>query len=370
MRKCLFFLFFIFAICSCSMTFNSENNSVDQQTSSVLYFDSSQFDYPFSLVDDPETKEAVYATQLEYELKVPGSEISYNVLWTGYDLQNKFGPKIPYELRFFTYLTYYSYTINDFYFLYLPKTVIDNSNQWLIDYENSKENDLNNYHFVSNTNVLDGKLLLYAQKNNIDDYLLYRASDYSSVPFSIDDYQLAICLQAKELIIKENVSTGRAINKNLTVFRRYELSYDESSNRLDRYIFDNLEKFNVNYVDRLFSYQGNRIEAYPSSFEMMKYCYCPIMGLAGTGHDKTIRADLLNDKTIILPRYVYSSGESVDLLDDNFDLLLEEDVYREFKSLFLKAYIKDYDYESGNYKYALFDYLKVDKIIKVVGGTL
>ena len=359
MKKYLMFL--ILAICSCSMA--NRNQTIF----------SSQYDYPFSLVDDAETKEAVYDTQLEYELKVPDSEISYNVLWTGYDLQNKFGPKIPYELRFFTYLTYYSYTINDFYFLYLPKTVIDDSNQWLIDYENSKENDLNNYHFVSNTNVLDGKLLLYAQKNNIDDYLLYRASDYSSVPFSIDDYQLAICLQAKKLIIKENVSTGRAINKNLTVFRRYELSYDESSNRLDRYIFDNLEKFNVNYADKLFSYQGNRIEAYPSSFETMNYCYCPIMGLTGSGFYKTIRADLLDDKTIILPRYVKSAtveGEYDDLLNPTSNLFFVEDVYREFKSLFLDACINDFDYSDGQYRYALFDYMKVNEIIKKVGGKL
>lgn len=359
---------------SCSAASNSRNiDSVDQQTNSDSYFDSSQFDYPFSSVEGAETKEEVFNTKLEYELKVPDSEISYNVLWTGYDLENKFGPKISSEFRFFTYLTYYSKTINDYYFLYLPKTVIDGSNQWLMDYEKSKENDLNNYHFVSNKNVLDGKYLLYAQKNNINDYLVYRASDFSSVPFLIDNYQLAICLQAKELIIKENVSTGHKINKSLTAFRRFELFYDESSEELDRYYFDTLEKFNINYVDNIFNYQGNRIEAYPSSVETMAYFYCPIMGLEESGFYKTIRADLLDDKNIILPRYVKSvtvEGEYDDLLNSNSNLFFVEDVYREFKSLFLDAYINDFDHSDSQYRYALFDYVKVNEIIKKEGGIL
>lgn len=322
----------------------------------------------FSPADNNLVKESVFNINLEYELIVPDSSVSYNVLWTGYDLQNKFGPIIPQELRLFTYLTSYSKTVNDFYYLYLPKSIIDSSSQWLKDYENSKERDLNNYHFVSDENVLDGKYLLYAQKNNVNDYLVYRGSNLLEVPYCIDDYQLVICLQAKTLTIKENVSTGNKINKSVIAFRRFELFYDETTNKLEQYSFENRESFNVRSVEQIFDYQGDRIEAYPSSFESMSFCYCPIMGLTGSELEKTVRADIFNGN-IILPRYIVSNNESIDLLDSNSDLFFEEDVYRDFKSLFLGAYIKDYDYDDGHYKYGLFNYKKVEKIIKEVGSS-
>ena len=45
-------------------------------------------------IDDNETKEALINFKLDYQFNVPDSDLSYNYLWKGYDLENKFGPSI------------------------------------------------------------------------------------------------------------------------------------------------------------------------------------------------------------------------------------------------------------------------------------
>ena len=349
------------------------NNRSTEYQSSSTYDDASKLEptdnilLPTSNVEDEQIINYIFNCSLDYSLSVPGAEISYNVLWTGYDLENNFGTKISPESRFYTYLTNYEANQDSFYLLYLKKSDIEQSNEWLINYKNNKENDYRNYHFCDNEMVIDGKYLLYAQKNNVKTFSVYQTSNPLNMPFTFENWQLAMCLQSKSIEIEENVSLKKNINKTLTVFRRYELVFDEFSHKMEQYSFDSQEKYNVNIVDNIFSYQGKRIETYPENFESMSYCYCPIMGMVGLGGlINTKRADLLENR-IILPRYYMSNGETpIDLLSSSSDFSFIEDVFRNFKNLFLDAYVKDCDYEGGLYKYGLFSYDKVEQIIKGV----
>ncbi len=325
-------------------------------------------DGPFSLVSDERLKSSLYGFNLQYQLITPGTQMSYNTLWTGWDSENKYGPNIPREHRFFTYLTKYEANQDSFFFLYLPRSVIEDSRTWLEEYKRNMDDDPN-YHFVDEETVIDGKFLLYAQQNNIDDYLVYHTSDYSSAPFVISDYQLAICLQMKPLTIEKDVSRDRTLGKRIALFRRFELICNESSTSLQPYSFDDSGAQSIRYIDDLFSYQGRRIEAYPASFEETSFFHLPSSVLAGTGCQKTIRANL-EGEAILLPRYINSSSGLIDLLDPDFHSITEEDVFRDFKAAFLDAFIRDFDYSDGIYKYGLFDYSKVEQIIYSAGGSL
>jgi len=322
-------------------------------------------DDSFCEILDISEKESIFNFCVDYELNNPGTEISYNILWTGFDTENKFGPNIPKENRFYTYLTEYEDN-EDFYFLlYIKKEKLLNFDGWFENYKNGIR-DSSNYHFDDDVNILDGKFLLYAQQNNVEDYSVYYTSNPLDAINVYKEQQLAICLQFKNIKILENISSDYKIEKELIVLRRYELFFNKSTNSLEKYSFVSQEKSNVKYVDTIFSFHGRRIETYPISFENMSYCYCPSMGMDGTGLIKSKRANLIDDY-MILPRYASSptkESESLDLLDPNCDFSFIEDVYRDFKSQFLKAFVEDYFLDDGFYKYGLFDYSMIKDLIK------
>ena len=70
-----------------------------------------------------------------------------------------------------------------------------------------------------------------------------------------------------------------------------------------------------------------------------------------------------NNKYIILPRYINNS-EKADLLNNNTNFVLDEDVFRNYKNLFLKAYADEYIIFNDQYIYGIYDYEQVINIIK------
>lgn len=296
---------------------------------------------------------------LEYKINVPGNNgVSYNVLWTGYDDKQPF-PYLPVskEDRYSTYLTSYSENSEEYFLIYLSKQDINKSKSWLKEYDKNNSADINNYHFSSDSDVIDGKYLLYAQKNNITSYSVYRTSDLSSIAYSYERKQLVFCLQTKTLTIEKNVSSGQTLNKNISIYRRIEMKYNSLLNKVESYVFDNDESINVQYIDRYFSYIGKKLETYPSTFEDISYIYCPFL--------KTNSAEIIDDK-IILPHYVKIDNLYYDLLDNNFiESFFQDDIYRNFKPLFREAFLSDVNSSEENptYKYAYFDCEKVMNIV-------
>lgn len=340
---------------SCNTSFSSDHTSWHESS--------------YDRIEDEDEKTSVFQYPLEYELFVPGNDvISYNVLWTGYDIENSHGPKIPKEERFYTYLTDYEENKDSYYLVYLKKQDLTSFSSWYESYSRNHKSDDMNYHFSDDKDVIDGKYLLYAQKNHIDDYLVLKTYQIDDVFFSYQDYQLALCLQKKTLTIEKNVSLDITLNKKTSLLRRFELFFDQETNQMKRYSFDYPEKTNTDIIDSLFSYHGKRLEAYPRSFEEMSYCHSPFIGLWKSGYISTKRADILEDG-ILLPRYLKTKEESIDLLNEDTDFSSTEDIYRSFKSLFLSAYIKGSDISDSTYQYALFDEDKVEDIIHQIGNN-
>lgn len=77
----------------------------------------------------------------------------------------------------------------------------------------------------------------------------------------------------------------------------------------------------------------------------------------------SIRANIINEdntKYVLLPRYIESSGNKIDLLDEESTLQPNEDVFGKHKKEFKDAFVKDYNDLEG-----LFDYSKAIEIMKI-----
>ena len=68
-------------------------------------------------------------------------------------------------------------------------------------------------------------------------------------------------------------------------------------------------------------------------------------------------------KLILLPRYIISGDEYLDLLSYETNLFFEEDVFREYKELFSSAFVAETDINESFYLWGLYDYSIVASII-------
>ena len=308
-----------------------------------------------------------------YNFILPDSNMSYNFMWEGYDLENKFGPNVEEESRLYSYLTEYYEAEDGYYALYLKDTLINDLKDTFKAYEDQESHDIKNYHFSSYTKeeIIDGKYLFayqeYNENKRIDDINIYHVKDYKDILFEKDGYQLVFCCKSKNALIKENLSTKETINRNIILYSREELIFDDNCRKCEKYLFDTYEKFNQTLVKELFDYVGERIEVYHQSYENMEYSYYPKLGNKLSMIEKTVRADIIsidNVKYAVLPRYILDDENKIDLLDNNTDFIFDEDVFRKYKADFLKAYYKLSDKKTQFMEYGLYDYLEVLKIIK------
>lgn len=309
--------------------------------------------------------------RLDYKLTVPDNQLSYNYLWNGYDESNKFGPNIPKNERMYTYLTEYGKCDEKFYLVYLKKNEIVSYYEWLSLFEEQESRDDLNYHFstYNDEKIIDGKYFYCYQmlKKSLDSSIkFYIADSINDIKFVINDYQLVLCTQRKTAIIKENLTTQKLLNKEIYLYNRYELVFDEVNSKPQYYLFQNKEQNNQKILKNMFDYEGEMIEAFPISYESLNYSCFPILGLGDYWHYNGVRAQVKNVgdiKSILLPRYVMSGEDSLDLLSYDTNLFFEEDVFGEYKSVFASALIKETDIVDGFHLMALYDYNKVCLVI-------
>lgn len=322
-------------------------------------------------ITDNKIKEALFDFDFEYQFVVPDSDMSYNVMWEGYDLQNKFGPTILKKDGLYTYLTEYFEKDNKYYLVYLKDDLVEECEEWLKEYENNYSNDIHNYHFTkyNEGHIIDGKYYFCFQNlfNNDNENIFYYTTDsIDNIKYTIDEYQLVFCTTSKRAIIKENVSTQEIINKNITLYKRVELIFDNSNNTFKDYEFSNEESINQNMVNDLFDYVGEMIEVYPETYKDMDYGSYPLLGMKNFFCHKSVRSKVIIEngiKYFLLPRYI-TYDETLDLLSDETDLFFYEDVFRNHKEEFNDALIKETSIKEDSYLCALYDYEKVINIIK------
>ena len=132
------------------------------------------------------------------------------------------------------------------------------------------------------------------------------------------------------------------------------------------YLFDNEEQFNQKQLDKMFNYVGEMIESFPMTYEEIEFSYFPILGLGEYWFFQCIRAEVLivdSQKLILLPRYIVSGDEYLDLLSYETNLFFEEDVFRGYKELFSTAFVAETDIFDSFNLMGLYDYSIVVSII-------
>ncbi len=308
-----------------------------------------------NVIKDEEIIEKVTNYQLEYPSQDPGCEISYHHMWDGTDTKNMFGPNYSNENRLFTYLLSYEEETDDYYFVYVNKDSLSIITNWLETYLESKTSD-NECQFDKDVNIVDGKYLLGAKNNDLNDFLVTH-SDNISQKLDIDGYRMALCLKAKNVNVVKNASTKTEINKKLQLFKRVPLKYDQDKSTFAELSSDYFK--NDKYVNERFSRTGEWLETNSKSFVDRNCLYAPSIGIIiDGGYYKSVSVQIF-DKGILLPR----KDNGYDLLDKNVELpLTVQDVYQDYRDDFLDAFIEYKQNSSTGDGY--FDTNKVLSILK------
>lgn len=316
------------------------------------------------LLEEETIKAEINGFQFEYEYAVPGAYLTYNYLWDGVSLQDSQTEVVRY---YFSFLTEYKESKNTYYLAYLKQSKISEYKSYLKDYEQKNNHQDQNYHFISydNEKVIDGKYYFARQKlakEDNNDIIYYSSKNIKDIVYKIGDYQLVFACLNKKAIIKKNLSKDETIDKEINLYRRVELSFDNEKSSPKEYIFDTREKYNQAKIKRDFDYIGEKIEVYPESYKEKEYGSFPILGMENNNID-SVRANVIKEKEdtyILLPRYMKSNGTKVDLLDEEVVLQPNEDVFGKHKKEFRDAFRKEYNELEG-----LFDYSKVIEIMKI-----
>lgn len=308
-----------------------------------------------NVVTDEEIKSYVLNYPMQYQ-RNPGTEISYNHMWEGTDTKNKYGPNYGESNRLYTYLIEYGEMVDNYYFVYINDSYFSTLSDWAKEYI-VKEGKSYDCEFNAEANMIDGKYLLGAKKNNIDDFIVTH-SDKFDQKYQINGYRMAMCLQTKTLTISQNASTKTTLNKKVKMYGRMILKYDESANTFTK--IDEIS-YQDSWINSSFSYAGKKLETYPKSFEGLNRIYAPLHGF----DDETICVPAtarITDKGVLLPRI----QNGYDLLNKEVELpITVEDVYQDHRDEFLDAFTEyAEEYSNDNTKYAYFDTQKVLNILK------
>lgn len=321
-------------------------------------------DSHLELLEEETIKAVIMGFRFNYEYATPGASLTYNYLWDGVSLQDSQTEAVRY---YFSFLTEYKESNNTYYLAYLKQSKISEYKSYLKDYEQKNNHQDQNYHFVSydNEKVIDGKYYFAHQKlakEDNNDVIYYSSENIKDIVYKIDDYQLVFACLNKKAIIKKNLSKDETIDKEINLYRRVELSFDNEKSSPKEYIFETREKYNQENIKRDFDYIGEKIEVYPESYKEKEYGSFPTLGMENNNIDSA-RADIIkenNDAFVLLPRYMKSNDAKVDLLDEEVVLQPNEDVFGKHKKEFREAFRKEYNELEG-----LFDYSKVIEIMKI-----
>lgn len=146
-----------------------------------------------------------------YEYNVPGTQLSYNYMWDGYDLNNKFGLKLDKEDRLYSYLTEYLEPTNQYYLVYFKRNLLEENKKNFYEYEKRNSHNQSNYHFskYDEENIIDGKYYFSYQRQTTKkskDIKYFIKNSLEEIQFIEEDYQLVFCATARKAVIKENIS--------------------------------------------------------------------------------------------------------------------------------------------------------------------
>ena len=298
-------------------------------------------------VSDESTIIDILGYSLEYELDIPGTQISYNHMREGANTKNKFGPNFDEGNRLYTYLMDYRET-EKYYFVYINKDEVKKRYlaDWLDEYLD-KRTEGNDCRFDPDNDkyVIDGRYVFVGKKEGVNDFIITSSNEIDQ-KYEINGHMMALYLEMKSVTVIQNVSTKKEINKTLPLLNKLPLKYDDSKGMFDKL---SQQDYGETYANKTYPYVGKRLETYPTTLERKECLYSPIMGFDENKLYKTVKANIDGNK-VLLPRM--SNG--YDLLMDEELPITEENVFGEYKKEFLNAFIECDGEDSSTTKYGYY----------------
>ena len=287
---------------------------------------------------------------LNYKYTVPGNFLSYNYLWDGVRYDGDSDSTDLQERETYTFLTDYHEKEDGYYLVYLTKNRIAEVSEKLKEYETAYANKPE-YHFSAydDDKIIDGKYLFSCR------WLMYgitaaeakflKAEKLEDVPLVIGEYKLVLCAERKTATIKQNVTTGEELGKEIALYKKTVLKFESENGKPSEYLFETDEGVLQKITDENFALTGELLEAYSSSFANREYAYFPMIDDRVTHRVKTVTEN--GKKYVDLPYYEYIGNESR--------------LFGGHTQEFENAFYKRVDENSID---ALFDYDAVAEIIK------
>ena len=286
---------------------------------------------------------------------------------------------LPTDKNYYSYMIEYGEQNSDFYLVYLKSERIAECRQYLEEYYNARvdeKNFKNNYYFTpqhDNEAVVDGKYL-FAFVNlggKAEDLKLCKASDITQAALHLaDGWQLVFCVKERSALLMENMSTGKLINKDMTVYASLALEYNDAGQVRDLQDKNNVQQ----YVDTCFDRSATLVQLYPEKIEEMTVLCHPQDGWTGEEawlvrvYISVVEKDGI--KYFALPKYHQYGGKGKFDLFGDFDG--DDVIFGTKETEFYDAYVRMP--EEGEfsgvplgyylYLFGLYDYDKVCELLR------
>lgn len=329
---------------------------------------------PYEQIDDKEIIKKLIGIQLDYSIGGYGFCIDYTYLWDGVHCKVKDGllkGEISKENcgRGYTYLTEYLEKSNDYYLIYVKKNYI-NENKDKLDEGKNYIRDFYEACLFSDPNEInkiDGKYLYCFRKVDYteEDVKVFKTNNLDEIKLYLDDYQLVLCAESKEILVKENVSTGEKLDCTKLMFKRKLIEIGENEYFLKEYsveVDESIEMIDENDFD----YVGEMLEFhYEKYYINEKYLIFPVSkhNYFYFGFETAKVLTLENERYVLLPRYTKGGSDLLEENDyENIDMNIM--IFGDYKEEFKKAFYKITDEVLSSCIMGLYKYEDVTDVIK------
>ena len=271
----------------------------------------------------------------------------------------------------YVYLVEYGQVQDGYYLVYLDKSLIHAYKQY---YEENQAPAHVYGNFLSrNENFIDGKYL-FAHQNiangTLDDVKVVWVADLKDAAFTYkEDYQLVFCAQAKEVVVKENLSQKTQINNSLILYARRTLGAVEGDYQPVECELPNLSYVAKHSVEYWFAHEGVLIESLKHTCETDTAGYLPrrTKPILANYTDYWIVAELNGQHVVVIQRYNITDKGTIDWLDVNESTGRYGDEATAFADAFIRmAQSDEFVGPCGPAVATMFGVFDYDKIVSII----
>ena len=330
-------------------------------------------------VQDAATAAEVLSFQFDFSrLNVPGlSAPGYEMLWEPDDTS------IDEQYRRHTYLTEYKAGTDGYYLVYLNIDLFAEYEEFLVGHQEqwAGNGNLSYYHFTAYDDLLtvDGKYLYCHQQRATEpeqNARVYKANKLQDVPYEMDGYRLVFCAQAKEVEIKQDLTTGQDVNVVKNTYNRVPVAFESERHAPTVYEFIGDERDRQKDANQWYAFAGTLVERFYIDYPERPALYLPIRGGTHIGDTRALYVYEENGvKKVLMPKLEVCDDVEIDLLAGvptcgNVHFWYDhEDMYAANRTVFADAFERLYEGEvpypaKSGYKMGVYDFADVCELIK------